>query len=95
MASKITKRAEKKRALQDALPPTQFPKIINPHPFDPSTVVGDKTCLVCGQVYSHKLHIKPHAFNVNLSSKLQKCMCGLSALNPIHMKEYNASRHGN
>ena len=81
----ITQRQiQKRRAALDALPPTKFFVAINPHVFDPSTVVGDKTCLRCGQRSNYKLHITKHTFSRNPDSTLGKCICGLSFGHSIH-----------
>lgn len=80
-------RAKKKREYLDNLPATTFPKVINPHSFQHSTVVGDKTCLECGQPVDNKLHIRPHYYQANYSSKLLRCMCGLNMDHFIHLKE--------
>lgn len=64
-------------------PPKQFPSVINPHAYDES---GLNTCLSCGQKYDHRLHIRPHRFVTNYSSKLKRCMCGYNRDHRIHLK---------
>jgi hypothetical protein len=62
-------------------PALQFPQNIKVHAYDPS---GLGTCLICGRKASDKIHLRPHSFEVNLSSTLRKCMCGLSRFHSIH-----------
>ena len=64
-------------------PPQQFPAAIKPHAYDES---GLGTCLHCGKSRLDQKHIRPHHFEVNLSSTLRRCMCGYAAVHPIHQK---------
>jgi hypothetical protein len=86
-------RAQKRRAMVDALPPKKFVVAVNPHIFDPSTIIGDKTCLRCKQPVSHRLHISRHVFIHNPASTLGKCICGLSCSNSIHTGEAPYETH--
>jgi len=78
----LTSRIQKHKRPIDT-PPLKFPVVIKAHPYDES---GLNSCLFCGQKSSNKLHIQPHYFEVNLSSTLQRCMCGKPESHSIHLK---------
>lgn len=79
----------KRKRLTDAADkaPATFPIVIKPHAYNES---GLKTCLHCGLGSQHRLHIRPHRFEVNLDSKLKRCMCGYNEFHSLHKREVSA-----